>query len=689
MSVAFHRVRARRLRRLRPWRPSRPKRILQNDNARMLSVVAGFAVVAMIVGGVAVARTALPLTEAVQESLLGTASALSANPALDVRSKVYAKDGTLVAVLHGQENREPVPLARVPVHVRRAVIAIEDDGFYGHDGVDVVALGRAMIVNSARGEIEQGGGTITMQLARNSYLQERSKTFSRKMQEIAVARSLEKRLTKNQILEEYLNTVYFGWGAYGVEAAAEAYFGKTVERLTLSEGAFLAGLIKSPARLDPRTHMDAATRRKARVLTKMRDLGLITSEQRADATREAVRLRPLRRSNGIQMKADAGATFVEYVKQRLLENPALGATREERTRTLFEGGLQIHTTLDLEAERAAERAVRDVLDREGDPSAALASVEPATGAIRAMTGGTDARGFNLAAQGRRQPGSAFKPFALVAALEERISVYETYDGSSPRRIDLPGGGTWLVHNYEDSSSGTMTLLQATEQSVNAVYAQLVADIGPGKVVSAAHRMGITSPLDPYPSIALGALTYGVSPLEMASAYATLANGGRAMQPYAIHQVLDAKRKVVFAHAPTGKQVLDAKVAANASAVLQSVVQRGTGRRAQGLGRPAAAKTGTTDDYRDSWFVGFTPQLSTAVWLGYPKTSKPMYNIHGLPRVFGGSLPAEIWTRFMRAAHEGMPVAAFPHASFGPKPEANATAKELPRLREEWKRGRRR
>ncbi|MFN2642492.1 MAG: transglycosylase domain-containing protein, partial [Actinomycetota bacterium] len=382
------------------------------------------------------------------------------------------------------------------------------------------------------------------------------------------------------------------------------------------------------------------------------------ARERTAAVREPVRLRKAMRSNGVMMMTDAGGSFVEYVKQQLLADPALGSTREQRTRTLFDGGLRTYTTLDLPAEREAERAIRNVLNKKGDPSAALVSIEPSTGAIRAMAGGTDARGFNLAAQGRRQPGSAFKPFTLVAALEDGISVYKNYNGSDPRTIDLGNGESWIVHNYEGSHGGYMSLLEATEFSVNAVYAQVAVEVGPKKVVGVAERMGITSHLDAYPSIALGALTIGVSPMEMASAYGTLANGGASMKPFAIAKVEDVRRSVVLTRAPIGKQVLEREIAEKATAVLEKVIESGTGRSALALGRPAAGKTGTTDDYRDSWFVGFTPQLSTAVWLGYPTVSRPLANIHGLPHVFGGSLPCEIWTRFMRAALADQPVVDF-------------------------------
>jgi penicillin-binding protein 1A len=583
---------------------------------------------------------------------------------MDARSKIYSSDGKLLAILHGEENREPIPLAAIPAHVRNAVIAIEDQRFALHDGVDITALGRALVVNATGGSIEQGGGTITMQLARNAYLRDRTKTLQRKWDEMVLARRLETTMTKDQILEEYLNSVYFGRGAYGIQAASEAFFDKPAWRLTVGEGALLAGFIRAPEEYDPVSLPEQAFGRRTSVLTAMQRNGMLDTAGRVAAERETLTFAARSMTNGIRMMTKYGSAFVEYVKQSLLADPRLGTTSQERADRLFNGGLRITTTLDAVAQHAAEETIADVLDRKNDPSAALASVDPTTGAIRAMAGEVDAQGFNLAAQGRRQPGSAFKPFTLVAALEEGFSLYDGYSGSAPRNIPLDNGTVWKVHNYEGSASGYMNLIRATELSVNAVYAQLVMDVGPGKVVSAAQRMGITSRLDPYPSITLGGLTIGVSTLEMASAYGTLAAQGMAHRPYAVVNVLDRKGEKIIVNEPAPVRGLETDVANRAAAVLERVVENGTGKRAQGLGRPAAGKTGTTDDYRDSWFVGFTPQLSTAVWIGYPKARIPLVNIHGLPRVYGGSLPAEIWTRFMTAALEGEPVMDFPEISLG-------------------------
>lgn len=651
--------------------------------------VTGTLLVAVVVAGVILAQLTGPWARALSQRA-DKVGLLAGSPAfMDARSKIYSRDGKLIAIFHGEENREPIPLAAIPTQVRNAVIAIEDQRFATHDGVDLTALGRAFVVNAAEGAIEQGGGTITMQLARNVYLHDRSKTLGRKLDEIVLARRLERTLSKDHILEEYLNSAYFGRGAYGIQAAAEAFFDKPAWRLTLGEAALLAGFIRAPEEFDPVGRPEHSLARRESVLAAMQRNAMIDTAQRVAAEREHLRFAPRKVSNGVVMSTPYGSAFVAYVKQSLLADPRLGATAQERIDRLFNGGLRIQTTLDAPAQRSAERTIADVLDLKDDPSAALAAVDPSTGAIRAMAGMVDAQGFNLAAQGRRQPGSAFKPFTLVAALEEGFSLYDGYSGSAPRKIPLPDGQVWTVHNYEGSAGGYMNLIRATELSVNAVYAQLVMDVGPDKVVSAAQRMGVTSRLDPYPSIALGGLTIGVSPLEMASAYGTLAAEGMAHSPYAVVRVLEDKGEV-FSNVPNPVRALEPEVANRVTAVLERVVENGTGKRAQGLDRPAAGKTGTTDDYRDSWFAGFTPQLSTVVWIGYPKARIPLLNIHGLPRVYGGSLPAEIWTRFMTEALDGEPVLEFPDISLGRPDTGFAPAPEEepspgpPRSWECWK-----
>jgi penicillin-binding protein 1A len=592
-----------------------------------------------------------PAAEAAREAA-ALRALLLAPPPLAERTTVYASDGSVLAVLHAGENREPLPLARIPRPVRQAVLAAEDARFFRHGGVDPVALARALAANLATGRIAEGGSTITMQLARLAYLRDRRRTVARKAKEMLLATMLERRLSKDEILEAYLNTVYLGRGAYGVGAAAQAYFGKPAEDLGLAEGALLASLIEEPSALDPAADRGRARARRDAVLRRMRELGMIDDRALREALAEPVRVTPRSTSVGIDMVAPVGASFVEHVKRQLLADPRLGATPAERADRLFRGGLRVHTTLDLRAQRAAERAVASVLWRPGDPAAALAAVEPSTGAIRALVGGEDARGFNLATQARRSPGSAFKVFTLVAAIEAGIPLDRVYAAPPSITFRLPTGEVWTVDNYEGAPAGRLSLLDATVFSINTVYAQVVMEVGPRAVVDVARRMGITSPLDPYPAITIGGLTYGVSPLEMASAYATLANGGVRVPPYAVTRVEDATGRVLLRNGPEPRRALTPEVAAAATDALRQVVARGTGRRALRLGIPAAGKTGTTENYTNSWFVGFTDRLSAAVWIGRPRANVPLYGIHGWPRVYGGSLPAEIWVRFMAATLRG-------------------------------------
>jgi 1A family penicillin-binding protein len=576
-------------------------------------------------------------------------------PAIARRSVVLATDGRQIATLAGEENRMVVPLSRVPVITQEAVLAIEDAKFYEHHGVDVQSLLRALVSNVKAGRVREGGSTITQQLVKNVLLGS-ERTFDRKIREAQLAVALERRIgSKRKILELYLNEVYFGSGVYGIGTAAEYYFGLEVAELTLPQSALLAGLIKAPQELNPLRHPEKARARRELVLKRMADESYITRQEagRAAATPLGVAAHPLPKPRD--------PFFVEFIKAQILDDPRFGSTRADRARALFQGGLQIETTLDLRLQVVARRAVADVLDEPDDPAAALVSIDSETGAVRAMVGGRDFRRakYNLAVQGKRQAGSAFKPFTLVAALDNGISPTLTLNTPSPIRIrDARNGQVWPVQNYSHHSEGRLDMRRATELSVNTYYAQLINKVGPEKVVEAAHRMGIESELRPYLSLALG--TFSVSPYEMASAYATLANQGTHCQPYAITRVTNAEGREIVRNDATCERALDESVAAQATSILHGVIERGTGRNNGQIGRPAAGKTGTTDNYADAWFAGYTPQVSTVVWLGYPEnTKRKLYNIHGLPRVFGGSLPAQIWNIYMRAAHEGLAVEQFP------------------------------
>jgi penicillin-binding protein 1A len=548
-------------------------------------------------------------------------------------SVVYAADGSVLAEWHGEQDRKLVPLEQVPKVMRDAVVASEDERFFEHDGIDSDAVLAALRGTPTAGG--RGASTITLQLVRLLFADTATTGVTQKVRQALMAYQLEATTSKERVLEAYLNMVYFGNGRYGVESAARGYFGKPASALTLSEAALLAGVIRSPSRFSPVVSPALARDRRNAVLKRMRDLGMISSEAEVAAARSAVTL-----AAPVSDTVKAAPYFVEYVKQLLID--------ELGSRKVFTGGLRVHTTLVPGAQRAAEEAVASVLGGPTDPEVALVALDPSTGRIVAMVGGRDfaTAQYNLAAQGRRQPGSAFKPFVLVAALENGVSPDRTFD-TSPYTVKVKDG-YWRVENYENSfTQGRLTLRAATDWSVNAVYARLIMEVGPEKVVDVARRMGITSPLEPNPAIALGGLSKGVSPLEMASAFGTLASGGMRVAPTALTKVTDDAGKVILESRPSPKRAIAQGVAAQASQMLGDVVARGTGANAA-IGRWSAGKTGTTQSYRDAWFVGYTSGLSAAVWVGFREAQVDMTNVRGT-KVTGGSFPATIWGRFAAPA----------------------------------------
>jgi penicillin-binding protein 1A len=572
-------------------------------------------------------------------------------------SVVYAADGSVLAEWHGEQDRKIIDITQVPKVMQDAVVAAEDEHFLTHDGVDTGA-----VLGALRGT--GSASTVTLQLVRMLF-EDGGGGLTKKVRQALMAYQLEAKTSKLKVLEAYLNMVYFGNGRYGVESAARSYFGKPAADLTLPEAAMLAGAIRSPSRYSPTVDPIAARTRRDAVLTRMRDLGLITSEAEVAAAASPVKL--------AGTPPDAGEVapyFVEYVKQQLIDE--LGAN------AVFTGGLRVRTTLEPAVQRAAEDAVAGVLNVAGDPEAAVVGLDPRDGRILAMVGGRDfaTAQYNLATQGRRQPGSAFKPFVLVAALEGGVSPDRQFD-TSPYTVRVKDG-YWRVENYENAfTQGKLTLRAATDWSVNAVYARLIMEVGPEKVVDAAKRMGITSPLEPNPAIALGGLSKGVSALEMASAFGTLAAGGMRVPPIAVLEVTDDRGKVLFEPKEKPKRAVAQGVAAQASGMLRDVVDRGTGVNA-GIGRAVSGKTGTTQSYRDAWFVGYTGEFSAAVWVGYRQAQVDMVNVHGI-KVTGGSFPATIWSRFASAA---LPVLAGAGArpAAGPAPPAVTPAEGLQRVR---------
>ena len=571
-------------------------------------------------------------------------------------SKVYDDNDELITEFH-VERRIFVPLAQVPKPLRDAVIATEDARFYSHYGVDPTGIGRAIYQNFRRGRIVEGGSTITQQLAKVLFLTP-DKSLDRKLKEAILAVELERRYSKDRILELYLNQIYFGHGAFGVEAAARTFFGKGVQELTLSESALLAGLPKAPATYSPFEHPDAAKRRRVIVLGRMVETGILKPDQakRAGAT-ELVLVPPERRRT-------TGQYFLDYVQQ-LLEQQ-FGAD------IVFKGGLHVYTslspTMQLKAEHALREGLRALESRRAAvaakaaqgalvgverPEGAILSLEPQTGYIKAMVGGYDffKSEFNRATQAHRQPGSAFKPFVFIAALESGLTPASVVDDSPIEYPTGKSGKTWKPDNYDRRFRGPITLQQAIEDSINVVAVKVQEQVGVRRTVEVARRLGVESPLHENLSIALG--TSDLTLLELTSAYGTLANQGMWMRPTAIRYVLDAQRKLLEENAPQGKQALSPEIAFVATQMMRGTIERGTGAAAKSLGRPAAAKTGTTNDYSNAWFVGYTPKLATGVWVGYDRPRSLGHD------ETGSRVAVPIWTAFMTQALAGTPAEEFP------------------------------
>lgn len=567
-------------------------------------------------------------------------------------TRILAADGSLLAVFY-KELRDPLPLERIPLSLRYAVLAIEDRHFYTHRGYDLRAIARALRSNIAADDIHQGGSTITEQYVKNTYFPTAARTAEQKLREAAIAAKIEKERSKDEILAAYLNSIYLGNGTFGVDAASKAYFGKGAEELQLPEAALIAGIIRSPESYNPRASLRTAFERRNLVLEEMARNGYAERNLIEAAKRSPLGIAP--------PKADADTRFphfVEYVRRRLLSDPRIGPDEEARATQLYKGGLTVYTTVIPELQEAAESAARSALPREDDPEVALVSIDVSNGHVVAMVGGRDfsQSQFNLATDARRQAGSTFKVFGLVAALRSRIPPQLRLDGS-PKTILLPSGELWQVRNFAGGGGGMMSLWDATVHSVNGAFADLVLRLGPQSVVSAAYDMGIDTTLETNPSVILGGLRTGVSALEMASAFSPLATGGIRVPPTAISFVeFPDGSRVGFESTPS--QVLSAGVAWQASEILQDAVARGTGRAARLPNTPVGGKTGTAENFADAWFVGYTPRLSTAVWVGYPEGLIPMYSVHGI-RVAGGTFPAWIWRNYMASATLRFPGSEFP------------------------------
>jgi penicillin-binding protein 1A len=567
---------------------------------------------------------------------------------------VLDRNGKLITTLHAEIDRTVIPFEQIPDSIKNAVIASEDKDFYHHGGVSYFSIVRAAWADLTHGRIEQGGSTITQQYVKNVYTGGQ-RSFGRKIKEAILAVKVDHKYSKDEILGRYLNTVYFGNGAYGVQAAAQTYFGIPASKLSVLQAATLAPVIPAPSLYDPVDHPALAQQRRNALLQKMADQGYITQ---ADVDRLTSRPLKVRSRPAISHRA---AYFVSMVSTALQGTYGYAET--------FTGGLRVTTTLDLKMQRAAEQAIASHLPGSKDPSAALVAIDPKTGAIRALVGGRDFNlaKFNLATQAHRQTGSAFKAFTLSAAMQQKISLKSTWYGPSEIKIDdpkcaNPDGTPWDVHNFADEESGTFELTDAAAHSVNTIFAQLVVAVDPTNVADLATRMGIKSPLDPVCSITLG--TQPVTPLDMATGYATLAARGVPHSPYTISDVKATDGHLNDAYKPkAGERALGKNDADLVTFALQAVVERGTGTAAQLGDRPVAGKTGTAQKFVDAWFCGYTPQLATCVWVGYSKGEIPMENVEGFASVFGGSIPARIWHDFMTEATAGMPVVDFPQPRF--------------------------
>jgi penicillin-binding protein 1A len=615
--------------------------------------------------GAVTATIAIAFAAVVLTLGLGTGVALSQSCDLNAlrpveigqNSFVFADDGSLLGSIPAERNREPVTIAQMSPWLPRASVAVEDRRFYQHGGVDYVGIARAAWRDVTAGKVLEGGSTITQQLVRNLYTGQ-EKTFTRKIKEACLAIKLAQKWPKQKILDEYLNTVYYGNHAYGVEAAAQTYFSKHASQLSLLQSALLAGLPQAPSVYDPFHNPQAALDRRDEVLRALLSNGNITLTQYQRAAKSnSLGLHPGRIYTSIKQPY-----FFSYVIDEL--------ERQYGANTVREGGLKVYTTIDPRLQRLANKAIRDVLPNRTDPASAIVSVEPGTGAIRAMTAVVRNAGnqFNLAAQSARQAGSTFKTFVLASAIEQGADPDSTYYTSAPFTCvngpwcyaDYVNGKPWSVHTYDNTYLGSTSLTRATLSSDNTVYAQLTLDVGPRYVWQMAHRLGVhLSPDKPVASIGLGSLA--VSPLDMAAAYATFAAMGVYAKPMAITKVVLPGGNVDKDSGwgkPQTKRALSQGVAWKVNDVLGQNALYGTGAGSGDGIHPNAGKTGTTDNHADAWFDGYTRQLSTVVWMGYPKGEIPMLNVHGVA-VAGATFDVPIWHEYMAAALWHHKVLAFP------------------------------
>jgi penicillin-binding protein 1A len=558
-------------------------------------------------------------------------------------SAIYAADGSLIGFIRSENVRQPLPAKSLPEVLKEATVAIEDKNFYEHGALDYEGIARALVKDIEAGAPVQGASTITQQLVRNLYISNPENTIERKLKEARLAVEFDDKHSKQWILKEYLNTAPYGTvegqTAVGAEAAAQTYFSKPAKDLKLTEAAMIAGLPQAPSEYNPFLDPKAALKRRNEVLEAMAGEGYITEEEYREASTRGLGVDP-----GKKYQVIKDPFLFDLVQNELIQHYGINTVRK--------GGLKAYTTIDPDLQQKAEEAVENycyVCYPEGGPAAGLASVDPETGAIVALAateGYEDEEQFNYAWQAHRQPGSSFKTIVLAAAVKEGIDPGSTYySGASAMTLEIPGGGTWTVNNSEGDGGGTENLESATWHSVNVVYAQLDLDVGPEDVTEMARELGIEAELQSVPAEGIGGLGYGVTPLEMANAYATIANGGVHHDATAVSRVEFRNGKVEDFEKDPGKRVLTEGQAYEVTRILEGVITQGTGAGYTSMGcSDAAGKTGTSEELSDAWFVGYTPLFSTAVWVGHP-TSREYTG-------YGGPTAGPIWANFMSSAHEG-------------------------------------
>ncbi|MGI6037333.1 MAG: transglycosylase domain-containing protein [Limnochordia bacterium] len=589
-------------------------------------------------------------------ALLGiTAGFLRSAPTLDqvefdpeLTSYVYDINGDIIARFYN-ENRIKVPLDQMSDYLKMAIIAVEDDQFRHHYGINLKAIVRTALVNLKEGRITQGASTITQQLAKNAFLSH-ERTWSRKLRELLWTIQIERKYSKDEILESYLNIIYFGHGAHGVEAAAQTFFGKRASDLTLTESALLAGITRGPHIYSPFNNPDAALQRRNVVLNRMYEVGYITAEQLAEAKKEEL---------GITERTRApyrAHYFVEYVRKLMHQR---GYTDEE----LRGGGYRIYTTLDLDLQEKAEQALLAGLPQgeKDQPQGALVALDPRSGHIKAMVGGRGGQDFfNRAVDAERQPGSAIKPFIFVTALEKGYTPADIFIDEPFEYEDPYTGDIWRPRNYTRRFLGPLSLREALEQSINIIAIKLLEEVGIEDTIGMAKRLGISTIVesgrynDRNLAFALGGITRGVTPLEMASAFGVFANQGIKTEPLAILRIVGPDGTVIEENRTQREIVLSEQVSYMITDMLRGVIERGTGRSAN-IGRPAAGKTGTADDYSNAWFVGYTPELVATVWIGNDRPGPMFYQGANI----GSGWAARIWANFFREALKNQPVRDFP------------------------------